>query len=320
MKQKQKIILAGIFLLTLFGMFGCGGTETMEEPQDAEGTYLCYVNAGEDALVRKNYEIQGESTDQAVRELIRVMKEEPDSIDYHSVFPENVRITDWELDGGRLTLTFSRAYLRMSGAQEILLRSAVVETFCQVRGVDVVAFLVGDEPLTDQDGQVIGAMGPEDFVKNTGSSLHAYQEKEIRLYFAGKDGAKLVPETVKVRHNINQSVEKLVVEQLIKGPSSQEELAVIPPETKVLGVTVRDHICYVNLDQGFLEGAPGVSPEITVYAIVNSVTESGGASQVQILVNGESNIQYMNRVDLSKPMTRDLDYVEEGAFEEQTTS
>ena len=55
----------------------------------------------------------------------------------------------------------------MSGAQEILLRSAVVETFCQVRGVDVVAFLVGDEPLTDQDGQVIGAMGPEDFVKNT---------------------------------------------------------------------------------------------------------------------------------------------------------
>ena len=106
-------------------------------------------------------------------------------------------------------------------------------------------------------------------------------------------------------------MEKLIVEQLIKGPSFGEGRAVIPPETQVLGVSVRDGICYVNLDDGFLDSSTGVGPKVTVYAIVNSVTEGGNAGQVQILVNGESNIQYMNRVDLSKPMTRNLDLVEE---------
>ena len=119
------------------------------------------------------------------------------------------------------------------------------------------------------------------------------------------------PETVSLRYNSSTSIEKLVVEQLIKGPEKEGMLAVIPPETRVLGVSVREHICYVNFDQEFLNGAPGVTPEATVYAIVNSLTESGNVSQVQISVNGESDIQYMNRIDLGKPLTRNPDLVEE---------
>ena len=79
----------------------------------------------------------------------------------------------------------------------------------------------------------------------------------------------------------------------------------------MLGVSSRDGICYVNLDQEFLRGVSGVDPEVAVYAIVNSVIEGGGASQVQILVSGETDVSYMNRVTLSKPLTRNLDIVEE---------
>ena len=314
MKGNRWMLSFGLLILMSAGVFGCGQEEGTGKTDEIEGTYLCYVNTEEDSLARESYEIQGETADEEVEDVLEEMQKEADSIDYRSAFPDHVSVTDWSLTDGRLDLTFSDSYLRMSKGEEVLLRAALVETLGQITGVDEVGFFTGEGPLTDSDGQEIGYMSPEDFVQNTGSTLHSYQLQELKLYFAGEKGDCLEPETVSLRYNSSTSIEKLVVEQLIKGPEKEGMLAVIPPETRVLGVSVREHICYVNFDQEFLNGAPGVTPEATVYAIVNSLTESGNVSQVQISVNGESDIQYMNRIDLGKPLTRNPDLVEESDF------
>ena len=314
MKGNRWMLSFGLLILMSAGVFGSGQEEGTGKTDEIEGTYLCYVNTEEDSLARESYEIQGETADEEVEDVLEEMQKEADSIDYRSAFPDHVSVTDWSLTDGRLDLTFSDSYLRMSKGEEVLLRAALVETLGQIKGVDEVGFFTGEGPLTDSDGQEIGYMSPEDFVQNTGSTLHSYQLQELKLYFAGEKGDCLEPETVSLRYNSSTSIEKLVVEQLIKGPEKEGMLAVIPPETRVLGVSVREHICYVNFDQEFLNGAPGVTPEATVYAIVNSLTESGNVSQVQISVNGESDIQYMNRIDLGKPLTRNPDLVEESDF------
>ena len=311
MKGNRWMLSFGLLILMSASVFGCGQEEGTGATDEIEGTYLCYVNTEEDSLAREPYEIQGETADEEVEDVLEEMQKEADSIDYRSAFPDHVSVTDWSLTDGRLDLTFSDSYLRMSKGEEVLLRAALVETLGQIKGVDEVGFFTGEGPLTDSDGQEIGYMSPEDFVQNTGSTLHSYQLQELKLYFAGEKGDCLEPETVSLRYNSSTSIEKLVVEQLIKGPEKEGMLAVIQPETRVLGVSVREHICYVNFDQEFLNGAPGVTPEATVYAIVNSLTESGNVSQVQISVNGESDIQYMNRIDLGKPLTRNPDLVEE---------
>lgn len=314
MKGNRWMLSFGLLILMSASVFGCGQEEGTGTTDEIEGTYLCYVNTEEDSLARESYEIQGETADEEVEDVLEEMQKEADSIDYRSAFPDHVSVTDWSLTDGRLDLTFSDSYLRMSKGEEVLLRAALVETLGQIKGVDEVGFFTGEGPLTDSDGQEIGYMSPEDFVQNTGSTLHSYQLQELKLYFAGEKGDCLEPETVSLRYNSSTSIEKLVVEQLIKGPEKEGMLAVIPPETRVLGVSVREHICYVNFDQELLNGAPGVTPEATVYAIVNSLTESGNVSQVQISVNGESDIQYMNRIDLGKPLTRNPDLVEESDF------
>lgn len=314
MKGNRWMLSFGLLILMSAGVFGCGQEEGTGKTDEIEGTYLCYVNTEEDSLARESYEIQGETADEEVEDVLEEMQKEADSIDYRSAFPDHVSVTDWSLTDGRLDLTFSDSYLRMSKGEEVLLRAALVETLGQIIGVDEVGFFTGEGPLTDSDGQEIGYMSPEDFVQNTGPTLHSYQLQELKLYFAGEKGDCLEPETVSLRYNSSTSIEKLVVEQLIKGPEKEGMLAVIPPETRVLGVSIREHICYVNFDQEFLNGAPGVTPEATVYAIVNSLTESGNVSQVQISVNGESDIQYMNRIDLGKPLTRNPDLVEESDF------
>lgn len=152
------------------------------------------------------------------------------------------------------------------------------------------------------DNTPVGLMSNEDFIQNVGSSLHSYQSTSLTLYFANKDGDKLVKETVNnVRYNSNISMERLVIEQLLKGPSSSGAYATIPANTKILSVSTRDQICYVNFDQELMNMKSNVKPEILIYSIVNSIVESGMAGQVQVSINGESNINFGGAAFLPRP-------------------
>ena len=107
------------------------------------------------------------------------------------------------------------------------------------------------------------------------------------------------------------SLEKLVMEQLIKGPEVTAANPTINPATKVINVTVNDGTCYVNLDQTFLTQVYTVNSEVTIYSIVNSLVELENVNKVQILINGESEISYRESMNLNTTFGRNLDLVEE---------
>lgn len=286
------------------------GCRKGKEPEEGE-SFICYVNTEDTALVKEKYEMKGENAEEKVQNLLNAMQKEPDSIEYKSVFPEKLKIQDWTLSDKKLEIHFNSTYEKLSAAKEVLLKAAVVQTLSQLSEVEYVCFFIENSPLTDNLGKEVGYMRAEDFVQNTGSLLYSYQVGELKLYFANEQGNALITENISVRYNSNTSIEKLIVEQLLKGPSKEGLYPVIPPETKVLGVSVKDNVCYVNLDEGFLNNTYTIDPKITIYAIVNSIVDGGASSQVQILVNGESDITYMGTVDLSKPLSRDQNLVEE---------
>ena len=294
-------------LLCLSLMAGC---RKGKEPEEGE-SFICYVNTEDTALVKEKYEMKGENAEEKVQNLLNAMQKEPDSIEYKSVFPEKLKIQDWTLSDKKLEIHFNSTYEKLSAAKEVLLKAAVVRTLSQLSEVEYVCFFIENSPLTDNLGKEVGYMRAEDFVQNTGSLLYSYQVGELKLYFANEQGNAMITENISVRYNSNTSIEKLIVEQLLKGPSKEGLYPVIPPETKVLGVSVKDNVCYVNLDEGFLNNTYTIDPKITIYAIVNSIVDGGASSQVQILVNGESDITYMGTVDLSKPLSRDQNLVEE---------
>ena len=155
-------------------------------------------------------------------------------------------------------------------------------------------------------------MGAEDFVQNTGSSLKSYQETNLQLYFSNKEGTKLVKEKREdVHYNINTSVEKLVVEQLMKGANSDKRSATIPNTVKLLGVSVREGICYVNFNAAFLNDGYNQKPEVAIYSIVNSIIENGNVTKVQILIDGSNKETYKGAIDLSEPLEWKPNLIEE---------
>ena len=303
--MKKKIVMLLCFVWS-FMMIGC------TDSKDGVATNVYYMDTTGNALVKEEYFCRQASPESAVRELIEAMQKPEEPKEMQSAIPKSVQIESIELGNGNLDITFNESYLGLSKSAELLLRAAVVQTVTQLSDVTYVAFYVGDELIEDSEGEPIGYMCAENFVQNTGSSLKSYQETDLKLYFSDKDGTKLMRETrSKVHYNINTSIEKLVVEQMMKGPSSDKRSATIPSTVKLLGVSVKDGICYVNFNSAFLTEGYNQKPEVAIYSIVNSIIANGHASRVQILIDGSNDVKFKGTVDLSVPLSWQTDLIEE---------
>ncbi len=275
-------------------------------------TNIYYVDSSGNALVSEEYYRQAKSSENAVRELLTKMKKSDDIKKMQPAIPKSVEVENIVLENQNLDITFSEEYLKLSKSGDLLLRAAVVQTVTQLSEVSYVSFYVGEEALKDSSGNAIGYMSSEDFVQNTGTSLKSYQETNLKLYFADKNGEKLLQENRNdVRYHINTSVEKLVVEQLMKGTSSDKRKATIPNTVKLLGVSVKDGICYVNFNSAFLTDGFNQKPEVAIYSIVNSIIANSNTGRVQILIDGSSDVKFKGTIDLSEPLSWQIDLIEE---------
>ena len=305
MRTDKKVTAVLMCVLTVLLLAACAKRTDV----DSGDPYIYSLNTDRTGLVKITFEFEEDDPLRQAEAILSEMKQPASDIEYTTVFPEDVEVTECNISGGILAVDFNSAYLQMENLEEKLVRAAVVQSLVRIDGINAVYFSVEGENLKDGDGRPIGLMNEDDFVENTASSPSSYQTGTLVLYFANADGDKLVPQEMNVRYSSNISREKLIVEKLIQGPQSGDVYPVINPDTNLLSVTIKDKICYVNFDSTFLTGAYDIVPELTVYSIVNSLTEGTEAEQVQITINGESDNSYMEAVDLSKPLESDMNWV-----------
>lgn len=283
-----------ILLLTIpLLMAGCRKQQQVDE----SGYQIWYINQDETCLKYENKELQSKNEEGLLREMMEVMRETPTDDELKPVIPEDVELLDFDFEHNQLYLDFSPEYKKMPKVYEVLCRAAIVRTLGQIDGVEYVDFQVNGEPLTDLEGKEIGLMNEDQFIENAGEEINAYKTADLTLYFANKAGDKLVGQRVAMEYNSNISLEKLIVEQLIAGPPFEGAYPTIPSETKLLNISIKDNICYVNLDEGFLGTGYNVIESIPVYSIVNSLIENTDAQKVQISINGESNRMFRESIN-----------------------
>ena len=66
----------------------------------------------------------------------------------------------------------------------------------------------------------------------------------------------------------------------------------------------------MNFDSTFLEEALGVTPEVQLYSVVNSLVELPYVNKVQISINGETDRKFRDYVSLRDAFNRNLDLIE----------
>lgn len=292
----KKTICMILFLMWGIVVTGC----SKEESGTKMNVY--YIDTDASALVECDYYRVETETEESIKEVLSALMS-PEEKHLQSPIPDGLEIEGFRVQNRKLELVFNEEYLNMSKSAEILLRAAVVQTMVQIPEVSFVSFYIGTEPIKNSKGDAVGLMRAEDFVQNTGTKLKLVQKTDLSLYFPTKEGLALSLEKRNdVRYNMNTSIEKLVVEQLMKGPNSEKRSAIIPNTVKLLGVSVKDGICYVNFDSTFLNESYNQKPEVTIYSLVNSIVSNGNVTKVQILVDGSSDIEFMGTLDLSEPL------------------
>ena len=311
MKQKDKgswraitVFFIALAMFCPLAASGCGS-------QPGASTYhIEYLNKDKNRILQEPYEPKAADTDGLIREFLAVLSSDSENVEYRKPIPNDVEVTGYSLDGALLTLHFDADYANMNTVEEVLCRAAVVRTMTQITGVDLVAFYIGDMPLSDASGNLVGSMTPDSFIENPGEQINSIQNTMVTLYFANEGGDKLVREVrEEVYYSSNISMEKLIMEQLLEGTDLVDARSAIPAGTKLVTASVVDGVCYVSLDEAFRNQDYSVNEAIVIYSIVDSLTELPTISKVQISVNGDTSGTYRDVYLLSEMYERNLDYL-----------
>jgi len=292
-------MLLGIVCICLFT--ACGREEKLPE-----NSWPVYYLSNSQTKVETHYHVmQATEQEHQIEELLECLKTIPGKLEYKAPLNMGFRIISTMMENGTLMIDVDAEYKKMPVTTEVLVRAAIVRTLTQVPMVKYVLITVEGNPLYDNNGDLVGRMNSDYFIVNDGNAINTHELARIRLYFADESGTRLISGYREKHYSTNTPLERLVVEELIAGPSGQIAgmYPSINPATKIINVTTKDGICYVNLDENFLTVVNNVSTEVSIYSIVNSLAELGGITKVQILVNGEvpatfSSVTYSRNLDI----------------------
>lgn len=286
MKKKIFMIITVLMLCLLAG--GCS-VEVQNDPNTQSVYYLYDISADETQLEKVDYNPEETTTEYMLKDMMQQMNQKEDDVERISLLPDDVQM-NYSVEGEVLVVNFNSQYTQMSKAREILVRAGVVKTFLQVPGISAVRFTVENQDLTDSKGESVGEMTADTFAEFSGNEPDAYCSTTFTLYFTDKDGQNLVKEQRTVRYRRSIPKERIVLEQLMKGPMEKGHYPTIPENTEVLDVTIADRICYVAFDRVFSSYALDVSEKIPVYSVVNTLLDALEADKVQITVGASDKL------------------------------
>lgn len=311
-------VLHAFLIITAVIFTGCSGYASQNQTTENDEIYLYYILADETGIASVPFERpqvdtkeldESQSYEKIVATWINALSGVPKDPEYKSPIENGMGANNITYLSGIVTLDFDPIYYQTETIPEVLKRAAIVKTLIQIDGVNGIAFTVDGNPLNDSKQSPVGVMTEDTFVSNPGAEINSYETTTIQVYFADEMGENLIGRTENVGYSSNISMERLVVDRVIAGPLNDKSFPTVSPAIKVLNVTTKDGVCYVNLDNSFLTKTQKVSDEVVIYSFVNSLTELPNVSKVQFMVDSESEVSFGDHIYLSEPFERNLEIV-----------
>lgn len=304
MNSRKKLLILPLLLVLL--VTGCSRKQERET-----GYKVYYVNTEGTRLTDVSYTPEAETFEEMMDELLGALSQAPAG--YESALPENVTINGYERGIDALRIDFSQEYYTLSNTDEVLLRAAVVKTVSQIPGVVKIMITVGGTQLEGADGQLVPAMDADTFIDTKEGGINSYLYAKLVLYFANKDGNRLVREERNLHYSSNMVLERVVLEELIKGPQASGEKALFTDDVKIKSINVQNGICTISLDEEANRTVSDNPPdaETVLYAVVNSLCETcDDITGVKFEIDGVSDGKFRDSVDLNQVFMANTAYIE----------
>ncbi len=299
--------LTMVVLLVMLVLTGCGKQKNAEQAEHVpkkNEISIFYIDLERNRLVEEYYQLKGTDLSEQLTEVFRKFTL-ADSIDKMSPVGSTTKLVDYTVSKFYLKLKFDERYSNMDPATEILCRAALAKTLTQLDGVKNILIYVDNRPLLDRNGEEVGLINGSNFVDHSDGTYSG----EVMLYYASDSGKELRSCPVEIASAEGLSMAQLVIRQLMEDPGRPGYRTAMPEGVDTISVSVKDSICYVDFNDKFLKAAKDVSPEVTIYSLVNSLVELVGINKVQITVNGEKVDLYQDAIPISGLLERNYDIV-----------
>ena len=227
--------------------------------------------------------------------------------EFSSPFPQGLRMisaeeVEQEFSPKEITLVLDDSLTDLSGIRLQLACACIARTLYDYGGYETVNIRAETLPLE----------GDQEFISIQPAKLVLEDHRAgqpnalVMLYFADSSGRYLIGEQRSVIGKDSDNLPEFIVRSLIEGPQSDTLSPTIPEGTMLLTVSQVDRVCMVNFSGEFLSNRPTTSREerLTVFSVVNSLTQLEAVDSVDILVQGQKVDKYLY-MDLSGEFTSD---------------
>ncbi len=290
MKKILSFLLATVIV---FSLAACFGTEN-----EASELNVYFRSNDTNALTPEKVAYDGKrNTNDMAEFALKKLLEGPNQSSNSPVLPDGTRLNNVFIKNELATVDFSSEFTDCDGIDELLARFSVVSTLCDIKGIQKVEITIDGEPLISKStGNEVGVLGKNDIVyEDTDTIPNGQNEKTaVTLYFANSDATALKAEKRTVETQDSISMEKTIIAELLKGPTSSSLLTVIPQDTKLLNIETNSGVCFVNFSSEFVTKFTGGTNTgmLIVYSIVNSLAELDDIDSVQILIDGKTGAEF----------------------------
>ena len=205
---------------------------------------------------------------------------------------------------------FSMAYNDLTPTEKIGMRASIVYSLCELNFISGVDFYVEDIPLITATGTAVGTVSASLIKLGVLDPNPATKPYTLSLYFLNDEG-KLdkVVQTIDVGGTA--VIEKLLIEELIKGPNAEGLHPTLPSDVKINEVKVTAGTCYIDLsfDTKSKFFASDEQKEIMIYSIVNSLTELQQVKKVVIYLDGQRGSVFTPNIEFGDTLERSEAYI-----------
>ena len=307
MKKNQRLI--GIIILCFIVALSCSCKEKPKQTKPQQSISLYFGNKEATDLVEEKMSVEGIEFVKIPQLVIERLLEGPEQSEHKRIIRAGTSLLDINLNKNSVTVNLSKEFYNEENILDVLASASIVKSLCSVSGVATVSILVEGTPLELDDGTIIADMKEGDLVFDADALTQ--DEANITLYFSDEDADSLVREIRRVKIPKGETMEKIILSELISGPGKDKTYRTLPQETKIRSVETTDGVCFVNLSQDFITKYLGgtASERLTVYSIVNSLTELTNVEKVQFLIEGEKKDVFIHMV-FNEPIMRDVSMLE----------
>lgn len=287
-----------IALLSIGALAGCAQRKPVgpEKNMITRTVTLYYADANNERLVTEKRQITYREGEDKYRVTMEELIKGPKDRDHRANIPAGTRVYGTIRQNSHLIVDLSSHFSRFGGSMaEILGVASVVNTMTQFSGIDKVKILVEGNEYVGPSGQPRGFMStfparPEP--PRTAGQEPPHTARQVMLYFSNPDATRVVGEKRVVEVPPGTSREefiRMVLEELIKGPTRPNLHRTIPREARVLSVSIANNTAYVDFSREMhtkhWHGAAGEA--MTINSIANTLTEFPYISKVKMTVEGK---------------------------------